>query len=259
MSGERRLQLAADEVHLFSVSLEDWEQDAFRSVLSDDELDRAARFKFDRDRSRYVVGRGLLRFLLAAYRGTDPETISFRYTPYGKPRIDDRRISFNLAHSEDRALFVVAPGFDVGVDVEILNPSLADECVAERFFTSREVADLNAASADDRPRAFLTCWTRKEAYIKGRGEGLSLPLHEFDVTFRDGVAPQLRWTAWSATEPDTWSLVDVSASDCSYVAAVAARCTPVRVERRDFETITTPAPRRSASRHGCGRDRLRRV
>ncbi len=239
-SGEGHLQLAGDEVQLFSISLDEWEPGRFRSVLAEDELDRAARFRFDRDRDRYVVGRGLLRFLLSAYLRVDPETIRFDYTPYGKPLLEDRSLSFNLAHSEDRALYVVAPGFEVGVDVEVVNPSLADERVAERFFTSREVADIDAA--DDRAHAFLTCWTRKEAYIKARGEGLSLPLHDFDVTLRDGVAPRLRWTAWSESEPCTWTLVDVSASDGDYVAAVAARRSTVRIERRDFSKVVTPVP-----------------
>jgi 4'-phosphopantetheinyl transferase len=258
MSSETRLRLSADEVHLFSTSLDAWQSTSLRSLLTPDELDRAGRFRFDRDRERYVVGRGLLRCVLAAYGGTDPKSLRFDYTPYGKPFLDDPRLSFNLAHSEDRALFVVAPGFDIGVDAEVMSSSLVDECVAERFFTPREVADLIAVSADDRARAFLTCWTRKEAYIKGRGEGLSLPLDEFDVTVRDGVAPRLRWTAWSRTEPKAWSLVDVSASDRSYIAAVAARSTPVRIERRDFETIATPAPPRSGSPHGRVRDRLHR-
>jgi 4'-phosphopantetheinyl transferase len=240
---ETRLQISASEVHLFSTSLDDWRSDTFRGLLTDDEVARSERFKFDRDRDRYVVGRGLLRCVLAGYVGGDPAALRFRYTQYGKPLLNDPRLSFNLSHSEDRALFAVAPGFEVGVDVEVMNSSLADEAVAERFFTSREVADLNAVSPGDRTRAFLTCWTRKEAYIKARGEGLSLPLHEFDVTLRPGDEPRLRWTAWSASEPSTWRLVDVSAVQCGYVAAVAARAAELRVNQYDFSSVATPRSR----------------
>jgi 4'-phosphopantetheinyl transferase len=240
---ETRLQISAGEVHLFSTSLDDWQPHTFSGLLTDDEIVRSDRFKFDRDRHRYIVGRGLLRCVLAGYFGRDPAALRFRYTQYGKPLLDDPRLSFNLSHSEDRALFAVAPGFEVGVDVEVMNSSLADEAVAERFFTRREVADLNAVSPGDRTRAFLTCWTRKEAYIKARGEGLSLPLHEFDVTLRPGEEPRLRWTAWSSSEPRTWRLVDVSAEEGGYVAAVAARSPSVGIRRCDFAAVATPACR----------------
>lgn len=241
VNGETRLQISTDKVHLFSTSLDEWQPQTFRGLLTDDEIARSERFKFDRDRHRFVVGRGLLRCVLAGYVGGDPAALRFRYTKYGKPLLDDPGLSFNLSHSEDRALLAVAPGFEVGVDVEVMNSSLADEAVAERFFTRREVADLNAVSPGDRTSAFLTCWTRKEAYIKARGEGLSLPLHDFEVTLRPGEEPRLRWTAWSSSEPRTWRLVDVSAEDGGYVAAVAARSLSVGIRRCDFAAVANPA------------------
>ena len=183
-----------------------------------------------------------MRCLLAAYVGGDPAELRFRYTEYGKPLLDAPSLSFNLAHSQDRALFAIANGIEIGVDVEVMDSSLADESVAEHFFTPQEVADLNSVGADDRTRAFLMCWTRKEAYIKARGEGLSLPLHEFAVTLREDEPPRLRWTAWSDVEPETWQLVDVSADEAGYVAAVAARAPSVDVERRDLGAIPTPDP-----------------
>jgi 4'-phosphopantetheinyl transferase len=120
-------------------------------------------------------------------------------------------------------MFAIAPGFEVGIDVEVVASSLADEAVAEQFFTRREVADLRAVPDEARAWAFLTCWTRKEAYIKARGEGLSLPLHDFAVTLRPTDEPRLRWTAWSKAEPKAWRLIDVSEERLGYVAAVAAR------------------------------------
>lgn len=239
----QQARLAPNEVHLFATLLDDWRADTFRSLLTSDEVERAERFRFERDHARYIVGRGLLRCLLASYVGGSPGALRFRYTEYGKPQLDEAQVSFNLAHSQDRALFAVGPGFELGIDVEVMDSTLADESVAEHFFTPMEVADLNAVEADDRARAFLTCWTRKEAFIKARGEGLSLPLHDFAVTLLRSEEPRVRWTAWSETEPDTWRLVDLSADQAGYVAALAARSPSVVVAHRDFGDVATPSPR----------------
>jgi 4'-phosphopantetheinyl transferase len=193
-------------------------------ILSEDELERARRFRFSRDRDRYVAGRGLLRVLLGGYTGSPPEALEFAYSAYGKPRLAAvERLSFNVSHSADQIVVAVAPGVPIGVDIEVPDSKPSDELVARRFFSAAEVRDLLALPTDVRPRAFLACWTRKEAYIKARGEGLSLPLQEFDVTLAPGVAPQLRRTAWSETEPSEWLLLDISDHCPGCVAALALR------------------------------------
>jgi 4'-phosphopantetheinyl transferase len=196
--------------------------ETLRGYLSRDELARAGRFHFARDRDRYIVGRGLLRALLAERLGAQPRDLRFEYSQYGKPRLRSREaISFNVSHSANRALFAFGSGESIGVDIEVLDSKPSDELVARQFFSAVEVAEFLSLPAVVRPRAFLTCWTRKEAYIKARGEGLSLPLQDFDVTLLPDVEPELRRTAWSSTEPGEWRLYDVSAACPGCIAALA--------------------------------------
>ena len=219
-------RLADGEVVVWAASLEveDVRLGTLRSSLSTDEIERATRFRFARDRDRFVAGRGFLRRILADYTGDRAEALRFSYSPYGKPRLADRQgIQFNVSHSEDRMLVAVSADIAVGVDVEVLNSKHADELVAERFFSAREVQDLRSLPPSEWSKSFLTCWTRKEAFIKARGEGLSLPLQDFDVTLAPGVSPALVRTAWSATEPADWLLFDISENCTGCVAAVAVR------------------------------------
>ena len=227
-------ELDRNSVHVWSASLDGRLEDVC-SLLSAEEIARAARFRFDRDRDRFASGRALLRRLLAAYTGRRAEDIGFAYSVYGKPRlVGATQISFNVSHSGNRALFALGSGVDVGVDIELLDPNLTDERVPERFFSPREVSELRSLPKALQPRAFLTCWTRKEAYIKAHGPGLSLPLHDFDVTLRPGDPPLLRGAKWSATEPGEWSLYDLSDEHAGYVAALAVRAADVTVSRRGW-------------------------
>lgn len=223
--------LAADDVHVWHVDLRR-KADTLEPLLSEDEVERADRFRFERDRRRYVVGRGLVRTLLGRYLRRDPAGLVFRYGRYGRPELPT--LSFNVSHSGETALVAVALDGDVGVDVEQLRPEPAEEEVAERFFSRREVEALRSLRRVEQPSAFLACWTRKEAFVKALGDGLSLALDSFDVTLRPGEAPALTRTAWSASEPRRWSLVDLSARVPGHVAALAVRRTGVRVLVREW-------------------------
>lgn len=223
--------LAPAEVHVWGAEL-DCAPDPFWPSLTEDERATALRFRFDLHRNRFVVARGFLRKIVGRYVGRDPGQLRFRYGRFGKPTIPG--VSFNVSHSGPLALFAVAAEGDVGVDVERLRPEPAEEEVAERFFSRREVEALRSLPKEAQPRAFLSCWTRKEAFIKALGNGLSLALDSFDVTLRPGDAPALTRTAWSATEPGRWSLVDLSPRFPGHVAALAVRQTDVHVTVRDW-------------------------
>ena len=119
-------------------------------------------------------------------------------------------MSFNLSHSDDLAVYAFCLGSEIGVDVERLDEEAASERIAENFFSPGEVAALRALPPDLQPRAFVTCWTRKEAFVKARGDGLMLPLDAFDVTLSPGEAPSLTRTAWAPREAAAWSLYDLS-------------------------------------------------
>ena len=141
-----------------------------------------------------------MRDLVASYLGGSARQVEFDYGAQGKPFVADTTLSFNVAHSGRCALFAFAPGFEVGVDVELLDHARRDdELVAERFFSPHGGRDARAPTDEAaRPEAFLRCWTRKEAFIKARGEGLSLPLQDFDVDLRRlARRPAILRTAWS--------------------------------------------------------------
>jgi 4'-phosphopantetheinyl transferase len=198
-----------------------------RSVLAPDEQARAQRFHFAHDRAHYIAARGTLRTILARYLGLRPQQLRFDYTPHGKPTLSPAilpvgtTLTFNVSHSHELALFAVARGRRVGVDVELVRQELADERIAERFFSAREVMTLRTLPASEQPVAFFNCWTRKEAFVKARGEGLSLPLDRFDVTLVPGAAANLLATHDDPAEAQRWQLLDL-APRAGYAAALAA-------------------------------------
>lgn len=236
---------AGNEVRVWSVPLDHGPASTRRLVqlLSPDELSRANRFRLARHRNHYAVGRGLLRSLLGQLLDRDPAELEFSYTRYGKPFLaNEDRLSFNVSHSGGHALFAFGPARELGVDLEEASSTAAEERVAEHFFAPREVAALRSLPSDEQPRAFLRCWTRKEAYIKARGEGLSLPLEDFEVTLVPDATPGLVHTAWSSDEPDEWSLYDLSDLCPNHVAALAVRGRRCRISARcwpgqDLETL----------------------
>jgi 4'-phosphopantetheinyl transferase len=219
--------MLGDDVHVWRADLDRPEADVrtLQQLLSADELSRAARFHFQKDAHRFIVGRGLLRTILARYLRVAPSRVRFDYTTYGKPMLApasaQETITFNLAHSGQIALYAVARDRAVGVDIEQIRSGIEYEQIAERFFSATERAQLRALPANQRTVAFFTCWTRKEAYIKAQGEGLSLPLGQFDVSFAPGEPARLVHTAGDPGEAARWSLHELHPG-AGYVAALAA-------------------------------------
>ncbi len=177
------------EVHLWIVGLNPPTDrvEELRRLLTADETARADRFHFDRHRRRFIVRRGVLRLLLARYLGREPPALRFEEGEKGKPYVcqsaaEPARLHFNLSDSKDLAIYALTRGAELGVDVEILRPMPDAEAIAERFFSREEQERLRRVPSADKARAFFHCWTRKEAYIKAIGEGLSEPLDRFSVT-----------------------------------------------------------------------------
>jgi 4'-phosphopantetheinyl transferase len=218
---------AAGEIHVWSAELDRPPAfvDQCAGHLAADELARAARYRFRLHRDRYAVGRGLLRLLLGRYLDCSPNEVRFRYDQHGKPALDEASsgLSFNVSHSESLGLYAFCVGSEIGVDVERMRTEVSREQVAEHFFSPTEIATLRALPYDLQPSAFLACWTRKEAFLKARGDGLTLPLDGFDVTLAPGDVPALTRTAWAPGEAAMWTLYDVSAWLEDHQAAVAVR------------------------------------
>jgi len=195
-------------------------------VLSADERERAARFRRDVHRWRYTAGRGILRVLLARYLTVSPQEPRFAYGPHGRPELAEplagSGIRFNVSHSEDLALYAFAVGRDVGIDVEAIREDMETLPLAKRFFAPGEAAILASLPESIRAEAFFTCWTRKEAFIKARGDGLSLPLDEFEVTLSPGEPAMLRTTRWDPADAARWSMIELYPAPGFKAALVAA-------------------------------------
>ena len=219
------LAIAESDVHLWRVDLAavaDGEP-AWLQVLSDDERVRAARFHFSRDRQRYVAARALLRTILGGYLASNPKHLTFRYSEKEKPTLShtyaDQELEFNVSHSGSVALLAFARGRQVGVDVERVRQDFDVEAIAGRFFSLLEREQLSDFSPAEIHEAFFRCWTRKEAYIKATGAGLSLPLSQFDVSLSAGCLNALLATRPDPLEAARWSLREVAAGE-GYLAAL---------------------------------------
>jgi 4'-phosphopantetheinyl transferase len=216
------LQLRAEEVHVWSAAL-DSEQPAAQELarlLAPDERARAERFTSAVVRNRFVAARGLLRLILARYLRRDATELSFAYGKQGKPALAGDGLQFNLAHSGNQALYAISLQREVGIDIEQLCPDRDHEKLARRFFSPGEVAALESLPPELRIQAFYRCWTCKEAYLKGCGAGMSLPLDSFDVALLPDAAPALLAQRTTPEEVSRWQLFDL-APHAGYCAALA--------------------------------------
>ena len=193
----QRLDLEPSIVDVWIADLNVSEERAEKllELLSPDETDRAQRFRFAMHRIQFIAGRSMLRSILGGYLNIPPKDLAFRYNSYGKPFLADHfdfgATRFNLAHSHGLGLLAVTRGREVGIDLEQMRPEVETLALAERFFAPEEVKVLMQLPPAEQRAAFFECWTRKEAFIKARGMGLSLPLNQFVVAFGAGVAPAL--------------------------------------------------------------------
>lgn len=221
--------LTADEVHVWHAHLDEHDADSLKLLLSEDEISRADRFHFAKDRNHFVVARGLLRKLLGRYAGVGASELRFTYAEKGKPALAEPQeslIQFNLAHSYGRAIYAFSNGREVGVDLELRRADFTGDQIAERFFSAAEVAVFATVPVELKQQAFFDCWTRKEAYIKARGDGLSLPLEDFDVSFAPGAEAALLSNHKEPAEVTRWTMQSIPAPE-GYAAALV-------VSGRDF-------------------------
>ena len=220
------LVLGCDEVHVWRATLDQTASQiqSFRHNLAADELARAERFYFEKDRGHFIVARGVLRAILGSYLKRAPEGLSFCYSSHGKPALAGESggdaIRFNVSHSHGIALYAVTRGREVGVDLERIRSNLEVEEIAERFFSQREVATLRALPTEEQREAFFRSWTRKEACLKARGEGLSLPLDQIDVSLAPGKPDAVPGTQPDSSEASRWSLQELAPVP-GYAAALA--------------------------------------
>jgi 4'-phosphopantetheinyl transferase len=232
-------RLARGDVHVWRADLARLDARAWElaDVLSPDELERAARFRFERDRRRFVLSRAALRIILGIYIESKPESVRFTHNSFGKPMLggDAARVPlhFNASHSHELALYAFSAEQEVGVDVEQIRAEFASEDVAARFFSRREVEVLRGVAPELRPRAFFDCWARKEAYVKARGEGLSYPLDKFAVSLAPGETAALLSDELDPAETPQWLIAELRPAD-GYAAALAVRSREVKLTLFDL-------------------------
>ena len=220
------LTLADDEVHTWRAYSNTHASNAseLARVLSDDELKRANRFRFEKDRQLFIMAHGALRGILGRYLDEDPSSLCFRYNKHGKPALENGKtphpLRFNLSHSGGLVLFGFSMHREIGIDVEYKHRKSDIDGIANRFFAEEERKVFASLREDLKVQAFFNCWTRKEAFVKARGTGLTTPLDKFEVSLCPGESVELRSTAYDTTDVDNWSLGELLPGK-DYIGALA--------------------------------------
>jgi 4'-phosphopantetheinyl transferase len=220
------IPLPHNHIHVWSTILNAaaYEIAYLKQVLSVDELKRAEKYYFDKDRDHFIVARGLLRHLLGRYLQIPPIQIEFVYNKYGKPSLGNPlfndSLTFNLSHSNGRILYAISRNNPVGIDLEYHRRDFPVDDIAGRFFSSPELEVLRSSTSSSKTALFYQLWTRKEAYSKGLGKGLSIPFDKFDVTQAPGIPVIELMNNELPLSTTPWYLKDIIIST-DYAAAIA--------------------------------------
>jgi len=221
--------LSPTDCHICLASVDDFRDqvESLAGLLVPDEVRRASRYAFDKDHHAFVIGRSLVRTLLGSYLSLPPQDVPIAFNGYGKPLLDTGKQSgtphFNVSHSADRVLVAFCTSNEIGVDIEHIRPVKNMAELAQRFFSNREASQVMQSSDQEIASTFFTVWTQKEAYIKARGRGLSLPLDEFDVPLEASDA--MTWQPVQSRDAESSWFVQVIPTPESFAGAIAA---PVR-------------------------------
>jgi len=218
-------RLERDEVHIWRLEPElTADLSCYSALLSREERERAARFRFAHLTHNFIVDHARMRLLLGAYTGLDPQTLFYVVNEFGKPELanHDASLRFNLSHTEGLSLLVICLDTPVGVDVEAVRSMDDWRDVARSHFSRSEVDALQLVAESDQQHAFFRCWTRKEAFIKAHGRGLSMPLDSFAVSLGRESEPALLECTWDPEETKCWSLVSLDVAE-KFVGALAVR------------------------------------
>jgi 4'-phosphopantetheinyl transferase len=233
---------STNDIHIWRLSLEalSFLKPHLERFLAPDERERSARFIFDKDRKRYIIGRGALRIILGSYLKIQPEKIRFVYGLYGKPMLYTKNlrsiVHFNLSHSNNMALVAIARDAEIGVDIEYVRPLPDAEEIAERFFSTEEFAAFRSIPPAKKLNAFYKCWTRKESFIKAIGNGLSQSLHSFQVSLAPGEPARLISIDNDKKKAAEWTIWDLMPSE-GYAAAFAVKLKDLKltcIDHKEF-------------------------
>ena len=223
----QQLFLQPNQVHIWSVCKSTHEDrlPIYWELLNVEEQERALKFRFLKDRYCFIIARGVLRKLLSIYLGMAPAEIKFQFGDNGKPYVNHPSdINFNISHSGDTILLGFVQKYSIGVDVEYTKREIDVKRIAQLFFAEEEVASLFALDQAYHKQAFYNCWTRKEAFIKAVGSGLSFPLDQFVVSLDSTEEATLIDTKWDKKEKEKWVLNAIEPGK-NYIGAVSVKGT----------------------------------
>lgn len=201
-------------------------------LLSPDELDRIAWYRLDRDRIRFGEARGWLRRILGSALNCNPRELQFESGLFGKPHLTvpaGSGLHFNLSHSHGHAVVALAWGREIGINVEQIRPLSELDAMARDQFSPEEFSSLAALTAHRRITGFFRIWTRKEAYIKATGVGLSEGLKRFSVNSTVDFIDHPSWVRDGARPHPDWWVRDIPAPN-GFCAAVCQASSPLRLE-----------------------------
>jgi len=219
-----KLALQKEEVHIWKASLTRSlpEIDLFRKQLSQDEIERAERYCFEKDRHHFIVSRGILRTLLSCYLECLPTEIHFSYNSFGKPSlVGDHLLEFNVSHSQELVVYAFSYGRSLGIDIEYCRPTRNIELISHSF-SDVEQKQLSELPREQQLKGFYQCWTRKEAFIKAAGKGFALRLKSFDVSLDPTSSPKILRIDSPEEQVQDWSLQDIPVPE-EYAGALVVK------------------------------------
>jgi len=237
----KQLLFNKDGVHIWRIDFESAKPfvSGLREILSSDERERADRFRFQKDHDRFVISHAAIRNILGQYLNMEPRDICFEVDSKGKPRLSDElnqtKLYFNMSHSHLKALVAISKDHEMGVDIEYLRPEVAELDIAKRFFASGEVSQLLNFPKEKQIEAFYACWTRKEAFIKAKGDGLSISLDSFEVSLDPGERVSLKGTNGKHDKFKDWSIRGLIPG-FGYAGALAVRGDKMNIQYWDWQT-----------------------
>ena len=205
----QKLLLAPNQVDLWFVDINEHKDRLphYLSVLNDVEKERASKYRFEKDKNCSIIARGVLRTLLGNYLEKNPKEIKFKLGEFGKPSLNEEsNIEFNISHSGNVIVLAFVLNDKIGVDVEHTKRTIEVNSIAKQFFSKEEVTALFSLEESYQKQAFYNCWTRKEAFIKALGSGLSFPLNQFVVSLDSVYNAELIETKWDDKERENWVL-----------------------------------------------------
>lgn len=224
-------------LHLWYVDVGNELNENYYNLLNRDERIKSEKYRFSQDQNMFITARAVLRILSGHYLKKDPIDIVFNYGPYGKPYFqDENSLMFNISHSGSKAILGFGKVAAIGVDIENIKDNFDVLDIAGKFFSQSEIKSLAETSQEEQNRAFFRCWTRKESFIKAKGDGLSLPLDSFSVTLDDDIKARLIETKWNPSEKESWKILSF-VPDNNYIGAVSVRGKVQKIKYWNWEEV----------------------